>query len=81
MKPAHYRAMVSIVKAIHAGQWTAETPSWAPRGLTECSLFDDDSPVDALRAVQTAEAFIALALSMDSTFQVHQFLKDCGFTR
>lgn len=81
MKPAHYRAMVSIVKAIHAGQWTDEAPRWADRDITSIAALLGIEEGAHLRAVQTAEAFICLALSMDSAFQVHQFLKDCGFTR
>lgn len=81
MTPADTRRMVSIVRAIRAGKWTNELPDWAPRGLTAISVFSDEDDLNEIRAIQTAEAFVILGLATSATFNSHQFLHDCGFTR
>lgn len=81
MTPADTRRMVSIVRAIRAGKWTNELPDWAPNTLTSISVFSEDDGANELRAIQTAEAFIILGVATSATFNVAQFLHDCGFRR
>lgn len=78
MTPATIRRMVQMVRAIRAGKWTNELPSWAQR-ITVMTTDEDEDEANALRAVQTAEAFILLAHMCCPDFNETKFLQDCGF--
>lgn len=71
--------MVGIVRAIRAGKWTHEPPTWAKHSLTEYPGFESRQAESVWRAIQTAEAFIILELTGDSPLDVLAFVKACGF--
>lgn len=77
------RRMVSMIRAVRAGKWTAELPSWAPPNLHNhpMDLLQnmDTEDTNDYRAVQTAEAFILLIHSSGLAFDETKFLQDCGF--
>ena len=81
MEAQDIRRMVSMVRAIRAGKWTATLPAWTPKDITETLDFALDAYDFELRAVQTAEAFILLAHSSRFPFDETKFLQDCGFIR
>lgn len=80
MTPQDVRRMVQMVRAIRAGKWTDEPPAWS-RDITATTPLDVDNVASAIRAIQTAEAFILLAHSSDIYFDEMRFLQDCGFLR
>jgi hypothetical protein len=76
----------AIVRAILAGQWTNDPPSWADYGrymprpvhrqiVITTRNFDEDE--NYTRAVQTAEAFIILFRATEPTFNESAFLRAC----
>lgn len=73
-------AMVAVVRAIKAGQWTDEPPVWADRERYSACIEGSDDAAVYLRAVWTAEAFVILAQQQDKYFPVKTFLARCGFT-
>lgn len=76
MTRQHFTRAAEIVRAIRDGDWTNDAPSWA-QGLP---YWPEQSASDAdyARAVQTAEAFIALFSEFNSGFNQTRFLKACG---
>jgi hypothetical protein len=74
------RAMVNIVCAMRRGEWTDELPTWADESLTAITADDPFTDGSELRAVQTAETFIILALECGYALNERAFLKACGFT-
>jgi len=74
------QAMVNIVCAMRRGEWTDELPDWAPESITDTTALDAFIDGGELRAVQTAEAFIILALDCGYALNERAFLDACGFT-
>ncbi len=73
MTKRHFIRAAEIVNAICEGHWTSEPPSWADRHAEDYSALGDYG-----RAVQTAEAFIVLALEFNPRFDTNRFLIACG---
>lgn len=76
MTKKHFEHAAAIVRAILAGEWTNEPPTWADNEPYEAH----DSIIDnSTRAVQTAEVFIYLFLEYNPRFNRARFLRACGF--
>ena len=73
MTKKHFIRMAEIVRNIRDGHWTDEPPDWA-KSLIAYGY--DTYP--RVRAIQTAEAFIALATEYNPRFDTHRFLVACG---
>jgi hypothetical protein len=71
----------SLVRAIMAGRWSHDPPSWCDHDDYDSSNadWDDSGSYDYTRAVQTAEAFITLFTKLDANFDEAVFLRECGF--
>jgi len=80
----HFTRAAQIVNSIRDEQWTHEAPSWANeyfpdgrRAYDGTPSFDEDT-VAYTRAVQTAEAFIAMFQEFNPRFNRDKFLSACG---
>ncbi len=73
MTRVHFSAAASIVRSILNGEWTNDAPDWC-----DGRLFPGETPSPYVRAVQTAEAFLALAASTNPRFDRDRFLVACG---
>ena len=72
MTKQHFIRAAEIVNNIRQGHWTDDSPAWANPKLT-------GSPIPMYwRAVQTAEAFIALFSEWNPRFNTQRFLVACG---
>lgn len=80
MDATDIRRMVSMVRAIRAGKWTHDLPSWANH-LDVFNLLQEmpEDGADEYRAVQTAETFLLLAHASRFPLDETKFLRDCGF--
>lgn len=82
MTKHHMNYAASIVRAILAGEWTGESPTWA--SIQWGPEFEIDAyelgnlDRDYVRAVQTAEAFILLFSAFNPRFDQQRFLVACG---
>lgn len=80
MTKRHFHAAAEQVKAILAGEWTNELPSWVDQEFVVHHAWikapSTRSPM--LRAIQTAEAYILLFTRFNPQFNVETFLVACG---
>lgn len=77
MTKKHFIAAALIVRSILAGNWTNDLPSWASP-----MLYGGDEVGSArIRAIQTAEAFICLAITTSPRFNRQRFLAACGLIK
>lgn len=78
----HFIRAAQIVDNIRQGHWTNEPPTWAtgkPDHDTKMTLvLAWDDPTPRQRAIQTAEAFIALFGEWNPRFDTQRFLVACG---
>lgn len=77
----HFQQAADMVKAIKAGDWTDQPPSWAetiPEGEVDAGYSRVETVDDYTRAVQSAEFCILLFQAYNPRFNVDTFLRACG---
>lgn len=79
MTRQHFEQMAAIVRSILNGEWTNEAPAWCKDVRYGRIMYaPDEEDATYTRAVQTAEAFIHLASSVNPRFDRARFLRACG---
>lgn len=68
----HFQLAAEQVRAILNGEWTDDLPSWATGDLPGVTTSN------AIRAIQTAEAYVLFFQHANPRFNADRFLMECG---